>query len=219
MPHQPTLDPADDALVKVVLISGNEIIVLHEEICNVGVFDKPYSESEGKHQIFSGFPARTGIRGTCVFLTPSEETQNDGLPRKPQALVVGLDARHLTAMMNYYYPAIAMKFQVMIIILLLHVTWLLDRHLRGKDSFLYLVYMLRLGDIKSLWAPPISHNSRQPILPRIRCRMGNAASPLTMLRNLDMNNTTGYIDDTETYRMMKEKFRPTSTPLSTLRVD
>ena len=189
MPHEPTLDPADDALVKVVHLSGNEIIGLHDELCNVGAFDRPYSESEGEHQIFSGFPARTGIRGTCVFLTPSEETQNDGLPRKPQALIVGLDARHLAAMMTYYYPAIAMKFQVMIIILLLHVTWLLDRHLRGKDSFLYLVYMLRLGDIKSLWAPPISHNSRQPILPRIRCRMGNAASPLTMLRNLDMNNT------------------------------
>ena len=205
MPHEPTLDPADDALVKVVHLSGNEIIGLHDELCDLGAFDRPQSESKGEHQIFSGFPARTGIRGTCVFLTPSEETQNDGLPRKPQALIVGLDARHLAIMMTYYYPAIAMKFQVMIIILLLHVTWLLDRHLRRQTySYLYLAYMLRLGDIKPLWAPPISHNSRQTILPRTKCRMGNAASPLTWLRNLDMNNTTEYIDDTVTYKMMKE---------------
>ena len=176
-------DAADRVLCQTIHSSGNELILLHRELLDIGVFDRG-TFNQTAPTIFPGILPRSKFRATTVYVTPAEEEDDlNPVPGpKAQILVVGADASHLAMLVNFYgNPDIESKYQVRMIKLLSSMIPTINRYLREtvRKDYIYLVGSPLSGNSSVLWAPP-----------RIKCKMGSDTAPkilLTLLQDQDVD--------------------------------
>ena len=65
-------NPADRELCRLVHTGGYKLIVLHQDLCDTGEFNRV--GPKGEQAVFPGITARIGVFNTTIFITPPEVT-------------------------------------------------------------------------------------------------------------------------------------------------